>query len=118
MGQAYRLVRPQLSYRDILAIKSNDKLRLTTSPFGLTPEEYATNPPVYLGRAVAWKGLKGYDNFMKNAVGLCSTVAKGAALVAGLKKAISISKKYAGVKGTVLWNGKLYPRKCIEQKKG
>lgn len=117
MGQAYRLVRPQLTVDDILRIKGRNDVRLTTSPFGVTPERYANNPPIYVGSAAPWKGLKG-DAFFKNAVGLCTTVEKGARLVAGLRKAIEISKKYAGIKGTVLWNGKLYPRKCIEQKKG
>ena len=118
MGVAYRLVRPQLTVQDVIAIKNNPRLRLTTSPFGVTPEEYATNPPLYVGSAVLWKGGKGMKEFEKNAMAGCTTVTKGAALIAGLKEAIRISKKYKGVKGTVLYNGKLYPRKCIEQKKG
>ena len=118
MGVAYRLVRPQVTLEDIIRIKADSKHRLTTSPFGVTPEQYARNPPLYVGSAVAWKGGKGMKEFEENAMAGCSTVAKGAALVAGLKKAISISKKYAGVKGTVIYNGKLYPRKCIAQKEG
>jgi len=109
MGKAYRLVRPQLTLKDIMAIKADSSMRLTTSPFGITPEQYASNPPIYVGSAVSWKGKKGWTAFEK---------AAPAAVVAGLKRAIAISKKYAGVKGTVLWNGKLYPKKCIEQKKG
>lgn len=108
MGAAYRLVRPHLTVMDVLAIKGNSKLRLTTSPFGLTPEEYAENPPVYVGSAVAWKGVRGMDKVRA----INSKVADG------LSRAIAISKKYAGTKGTVLYNGKLYPKKCIEQKKG
>jgi len=108
MGQAYRLVRPQLTVMDVLAIKGNSKLRLTTSPFGITPEQYENNPPVYVGSAVAWKGIRGLDKLRQ----MNSRVADG------LQHAIAISKKYAGVKGTVLYNGKLYPKKCIEQKKG
>lgn len=117
MGQAYRLVRPQLTVDDIIRIRSRNDLRLTTSPFGITPEQYALNPPIYVGRAVGWKGAKGMEDFEKKV--FASTDASNAAkIVAGLKEAIRISKKYAGVKGTVLYNGKLYPRKCIEQKKG
>lgn len=108
MGKAYRLVRPQLTLMDIISIRGNSKLRLTTSPFGLTPEEYAQNPPVYVGSAVPWKGVRGLDK----------VTAINAKVGAGLREAIKISKKYAGVRGTVLYNGKLYPKKCIEQKKG
>jgi hypothetical protein len=107
MGVAYRLVRPQLTVYDVISIRGNSKLRLTTSPFGVTPEQYATNPPLYVGKAVDWKGVKGIDEVEK----------KNAGVAAGLRRAIAISKKYAGVKGTVLFNGKLYPKKCIEQKK-
>lgn len=103
MGKAYRLVRPQLTVDDIIAIRSRDDLRLTTSPFGITPVEYEKNPPIYVGAAVPWKH---------------NPDAMPAAVKAGLANAIRISKKYAGVRGTVLWNGKLYPKKCIEQKKG
>lgn len=107
MGQAYRLVRPHLTVMDVLAIKGNSKLRLTTSPFGITPEQYEHDPPVYIGSAVAWKGVRGMDKLR----------AINSAVADGLQRAIAISKKYAGVKGTVLFNGKLYPKKCIEQKK-
>lgn len=114
MGKAYRLVRPQLTLMDIISIKGNSALRLTTSPFGLTPEEYALNPPVYVGAAAPWKGMKG-----PKGGGVPDEIRKNFPKVAaGLANAIKISKKYAGTMGTVLWNGKLYPRKCIEQKKG
>lgn len=102
MGVAYRLVRPQLTLDDILRIKSSHTLRLTTSPFGLTPEEYARNPPVYISRAVVWKG-----DFSK-APDRVRT---------GLNAAIAISKRAAGIRGVTLWNGKLYPAKCIAQKR-
>lgn len=117
MGLAYRLVRPQPTYMDVAAMRGNKDYRFTTSPFGITPEQYEKNPPLYVGASVPWKTIKG-AKFFKDAVGLCSTVEKGARLVAGLRAAIAISKKYAGIKGTVIYNGKLYPKKCIEQKKG
>jgi len=107
MGQAYRLVRPQLTVMDVIAIRGNNKLRLTTSPFGISPDEYARNPPVYVGSAVPWKGMAWTE-----------IQSKFPKVAAGLSRAIAISKKYAGVMGTTLWNGKLYPKKCIEQKKG
>jgi len=102
MGVAYRLVRPQLTLDDILRIKSSNTLRLTTSPFGLTPEEYARNPPVYISTAVSWKGRP--ENMPP-------------AVRTGLNAAIAISKRAAGVRGTTLWNGRLYPAKCIAQKR-
>ena len=108
MGKAYRLYVPRLTLEDIMYIKyENPKYRLTTSPFGLTPREYAENPPRYLSRAVSWKGLKGKD----------FEEAAPAEVVAGLKRAIAISKACAGIKGTTIYNGRVYPRKCIEQKK-
>lgn len=108
MGQAYRLVRPQLTVNDIIAIRGNNKLRLTTSPFGVSPEQYATNAPLYIGAAVPWKGVRGMANLQS----------RFPRVAAGLSRAIAISKKYAGVYGTVIYNGKVYPKKCIEQKKG
>lgn len=115
MGKAYRLVMPQLTVYDIISIRGNNKVRLTTSPFGITPEQYVTNPPIYVGGAVAWKGVKGakFWDVADKYVG-----EKGVGLGNGLKKAIKISKACAGIAGTVLFNGKLYPKKCIEQKKG
>lgn len=108
MGKAYRLVRPTLTLDDVMAIRTNPRLRLTTSPFGVTPDVYEDNPPVYVGAAVPWKGVRGIDAVERI----------NSAVAAGLRNAIKISKKYAGVMGTTLFNGKLYPKKCIEQKKG
>jgi len=102
LGKAYRLVRPQLTVDDIINIRSRDDLRLTTSPFGITPAEYANNPPIYISAAVAWKH---------------NPKAMPPAVRAGLNKAIAMSKACAGIKGTGIHNGKLYPRKCIEQMK-
>lgn len=102
MGMAYRLVRPQLTVDDIIKIRSRDDLRLTTSPFGISPEQYANNPPIYVGAAVPWKH---------------NPAAMPAEVRAGLQKAIAMSKACAGITGTGIHNGKLYPRKCIEQMK-
>jgi len=124
MGMAYRLVRPQPTYQDVFAVKNSKTMRFTTSPFGVTPEQYEKNPPLYLGKAVAWKmyegkppkGSKlGVTRALENAILAGCSPAGGASMIAGLKRAIDISKKYAGVRGTVLYNGKLYPKKCIEQ---
>jgi len=103
MGKAYRLMMPKLTLADIISIRGNNSMRLTTSPFGVTPEQYAENPPIYVGAAVAWKG-KGYKDLP-------------AAVRAGLDKAIKISKACAGIMGTTMYNGKVYPAKCIAQKK-
>ena len=93
---------PQLTVMDIISIRGNEKLRLTTSPFGITPEQYEKSPPIYIGAAVAWKH---HPENMPPAV------------KAGLERAIKISKACAGILGTVIYNGKVYPKKCIEQKK-
>lgn len=102
MGKAYRLLQPRLTVEDVVRIRHKDGIRLTTSPFGLTPEEYASNPPIYVGASVAWKN---HPEKMPSGV------------KSGLAKAIKISKACAGVTGTVIWHGKVYPKKCIEQKK-
>jgi len=102
MGKAYRLVMPQLTVMDIIRIRGDDSIRLTTSPFGITPEQYADNPPIYVGAAVAWKH---HPERMPPAV------------KAGLQNAIKISKACAGIRGTGIHNGKVYPAKCIAQMK-
>lgn len=103
LGKALRMAMPQLTLKDVLEMRSSDEFSLTTSPFGITPEQYERNPPIYVKRAVAWKN---HPERMP------------AAVKSGLANAIKISKKYAGVRGTVIYQGKLYPRKSIEQKKG
>jgi hypothetical protein len=102
MGKAMRMQMPQLTLADIIAIRGNSSLSLTTSPFGVTPEQYEKAPPIYVKSAVAWKGKPD---------------AMPASVRAGLQRAIAISKQAAGVKGTTIYNGKVYPKKCIEQKK-
>lgn len=108
MGTSYRMEKPQVSVQDIIAIKSNPNMRLTSSPFGLTAEEAAKT--VYVGRAAPWKGLTG-NAFWAEA-------SKHGNLTQGLRSAIAISKSKAGIKGTVWVGGKLYPKKAIAQMKG
>jgi hypothetical protein len=104
MGKAYAMVRHELTLDDIIAIRSRSDVRLTTSPFGITPGQYERNPPIYVAQCgrMTWK--KHPENMPP-------------AVRAGLAKAQKISKACAGIKGTVLYNGKLYPAKCIAQKK-
>lgn len=115
MGQAYRLIAPELTVSDVIKIRDDPNMRLTTSPFGVTPEQYASRPPIYVGKAVGWKGAKGFDETYRQA--LQYGKASADALITGLKKAMGISKAYAGVMGTTLYKGKLYPAKCIAQKR-
>jgi len=121
MGKSYRLVRPELTLQNIIDVRSDNKVSLTTSPFGVTPQQYETNPPIYVKKAAPWKGYKGlgiggFERAVMN-LGLPGGDVAARRLVDGLKSAIAISKSCAGVKGTELYNGKLYPRKCIEQKR-
>ena len=118
MGKAYRLVQPTLTLADVVAVRSNNQLSLTTSPFGVTPEKYENSPPIYVKKAVAWKGYKGLglEGFKRQIFNLIGDI-QARKLADGLSKAVEISKSCKGIKGTELWNGKLYPRKCIEQKR-
>lgn len=119
MGVAYRLKKPELTVLEVKKIREGvgefAGYRLTTSPFGVSPDDYARDPPLYLGRAVAWKGAAGMDDTYRKAL----AYGKGAAdrLITGLKKAVKISKAYAGTMGTTIYEGKLYPAKCIAQKR-
>ena len=123
MGKAYQIPK-SVAYAgiDILSVREDPLHRLTTSPFGITPEQYEKDPPLYYGRSAPWKGIKGLkiDGFAKALIsgkGLHGPIsmANREKLIAGLKKAIAISKKCAGIYGTELYNGKLYPSKCIAQ---
>ncbi len=111
MGTAYRLVKPVVTFESyvegIRAIRKKKGIRLTTSPFGLTPEQYANDPPIYVGDSVPWKGVEGIQ----------AVRALNSAVADGLEKAIAMSKRHAGEKGITLYNGKLYPVKCINQHK-
>ena len=123
MGKAYQIPK-SVAYAgiDILSVREDNMHRLTTSPFGITPDQYEKDPPLYYGRSAPWKGIKGLgiDGFAKALIkgtGLHGhiSMANRERLVAGLRRAIAISKKCAGVTGTELFNGKLYPSKCIAQ---
>jgi len=120
MGVAYRLVRPEPTIRQMMEIRLDPEYRLPTSPFGITPEQYAREPPVYFGRAVKWKGIKGLglEGFIKELIARKPyPIASLERLAAGLRKAVKISKAYKGVTGTVIYEGKLYPAKAIAQKR-
>jgi len=123
MGKAYQIPK-SVAYAGIkiLDVREDPNHRLTTSPFGITPEQYENDPPLYYGRSAPWKGIKGLgiEGFGKALIagtGLHGKIsmANRERLLAGLKRAIAISKKCAGVTGTELFAGKLYPSKCIAQ---
>jgi len=101
-------------------VRHDPKIRLTTSPFGLTPEEIKAGVrPLYVSDAVPWKGLKvkyvgaKFTEEARKHVGK-----KGVGLLEGLRKAIAISKAYKDVKGVGIdpETGRYMPKKAIEQK--
>ena len=116
MGRAYRLVKPIVTFenyvRGIQSIRNSKGIRLTTSPLGITPEQYASDPPIYVGKSVPWKiagrGAKGGGV-------PASLRAINPAVAAGLERAIKMSKEYAGTYGTQIVNGKLYTNKNVKQ---
>lgn len=116
--KALRYHKAPITIEEVIRIKKLTDVRLTTSPFGVTEEEYLHDPPIYVGKSVNWKGHKGLglEGFAKSLIGIGYPIANMEKLAAGLRKAIAISKKCAGIKGVVVWNGRLYPKKCIEQK--
>ena len=90
MGKAYRLIQAELTLQDVIDIRENPNMRLTTSPFGVTPAQYEKSPPIYPGKAVAWKGAAGIDDMYR---------------IFGEKPSYYNQE------------GKLYPAKCIAQKR-
>ena len=101
-----------VSVWDIFEARNNPKRRITTSPFGLTPEQLEAGVKVYYpSKPVPWKGKKG-AKFVDEA-------RKHGNLLAGIKKAIAISKAYAGVTGVDVdpETGRYMPKKAIMQKK-
>jgi len=104
------------SLRDLLEIKNDPKYRVGRTPFGAT----YSDPMVYAGNAVPWKGKKG-DAFWEIADQFVGE--KKVGLGKALEKAISISKKYKGTKGVVCvidpvtGMPKCMPRKAFEQMK-
>jgi len=123
LGKAYYAVPTVLTPEEIIRIRKNPDIRLTTSPFGLTPEEYLdpAKRPIYIGAAVGWKGIKGlgFEGFKKEVEKLIPRygLEDMTRLVKGLKKAITISKHFEGVRGVALYKGRYYPKKAIEQKR-
>ena len=95
--------------KDILDIKNDKRYRVSRTPFGAT----YSDPMLYAGNAVPWKGVKGIDNVRKINAGVAD----------GLENAIRISKKKAGVYGVVCivdpvtGMPKCMPRKAYEQMK-
>lgn len=114
MGSAYQLVRPQLTYQNIIAIRDNPAIRLTTSPLGYPVDLYLTNPPIFIGKAVRWKD-KSFRNSGKGTGVSAKLRAEYPKVAAGLDKAISMSKEFAGKYGTQVVNGKLYTVKNVLQ---
>jgi len=110
MGKAYAIERPTVeNVSDVIAIRGDPRVRLTQTPFG-TPPGVST---VYPSGAVAWKGKTGKKG------------AKGADIPelpskvkSGLSKAISVSQRCAGVKGTAIdpETGFEVPRKVLCQR--
>lgn len=111
------MVEPTVTYesyvRGLNAIRKDPAIRITTSPLGLTDEEYATHPPKYVGDAVPWKG---HGNPRKG-MGVPSFITeKYPGLAKAIGKIIRISKAYANVKGTTHDSkGRLLTKKNVAQ---
>ena len=111
IGGARGLRPAEVTIDDIYKFKEDYEKRLTTSPFGLTPEQIEKGEKVlYPSKAVAWKGKKGH-NFIRIA-------ADRGALLPANELARKISKAYAGIKGTTVdpETGKVVPLKCVMQR--
>lgn len=120
VGQAYTLERPELTVLDIIKIRKGlgefAGYRLGSTPFGV---DVGAPQKIYIGAAVPWKGKKFLDvrAFREFVIGKIG-VDKGNKLADGLEKARNKAVSLKGqFKGTVVYNGKLYPRFCIELKK-
>jgi len=110
LGSAYVILSGEISVQEIIRIKRDPTMRLTTSPFGYTPEEYIRLHPRYVASCgrMNWKGVKGAKFW--------EIAAKHGNLKSGLEKAIRISKEAAGVYGVAIGpGGKLMPAKCLKQ---
>jgi len=111
VGGARGVVPKPIDVDEIFKKRYDPKKRLTTSPFGLTPEQLEKGVKVlYVGKAVPWKGKKG-ANFVEEAM-------KHGRLIDGLKTAIAVSKAYAGTTGVGIdpETGTYMPMKAIKQK--
>lgn len=112
IGGARGLPPAEVSIDDIYRYRKDPNKRLTTSPFGLTPEQIEKGYKMfYPSDAVPWKGVKGYD-FIEHAAG------RDDALLAANELARKISLAYKGVKGVGVdpETGKVMPLKAIKQK--
>ena len=101
-----------VSIWDIFEARNNPKRRITTSPFGLTPEQLEAGVKVYYpSKAVPWKGKKGAKDFPKAAEG-------HGALLHALGLARKISVLYKGVTGTTIdpKTGRIVPKKGVKQR--
>lgn len=104
VGPAYATVPMPLTWMDMVAIKNDPSHNLYVIPFGPARGMVV----VRTLENMDWKGVKG-EEFWKVA-------RKHGRLADGLKRAIAISKAFAGTKGVVFINGVPYPRKAIAQK--
>jgi len=116
VGGARGVVPKPIDIDEIFKKRYDPKKRLTTSPFGLTPEQLEKGVKVlYVGKAVPWKGLHGakFTEEARKHIGK-----KGVGLLEGLRQAVAISKAYAGVKGVGIdpETGTYMPMKAIKQK--
>ena len=95
-----KLLRGELT-RDIIQLGFSNDFTLSTTPFGAPPGVGVR----YIKSAVKWKGARGIEAVEK----INKKVAEG------LRKAIEISKKAAGVTGTVVYKGIVMPAKAKRQ---
>lgn len=119
MGKAYTVVggarglpQGEVTIEDVYRFKKDPTKRLTTSPFGLTPEQLEKGfKVIYPSDAVPWKGKRGYD-FIEFASG------RDDALLAANELVRKISRAYSGVKGVGVdpETGRVMPMKAIKQK--
>ena len=92
--------------KDIAAVRHDPNVRMTCSPLGNVPGEMTCT----VGGAVAWKGAKG-DEFLAKAP---------TEVVDGLRQAKAIAAQCEGLKGTVIYGGKVQTARsvCMMKKAG
>jgi len=112
VGGARGLPPAEVTIDDIYRYRKDPKKRLTTSPFGLTPEELEEGKKViYPAGAVPWKGAK--DNDFIEVAGK-----RDDGLLAANELARKISIAYSGVTGVGVdpADGRIKPLKAIKQR--
>ena len=105
---AYAIQKPRIAatLEDVYKIKKNSDIRLTATPFVENAEDV-----VFIGGAAPWKGLKG-----PKGGGVPKELREQFPKIAdGLERAIEISQSCKGVTGTVLFGGRLLPKKVLCQ---